>query len=101
MSSRRTDKLRPASVVSHLGVMVAVAAVLGVLVAGLAIPFAGMAGLGARNVAQSMDEIPADLEAEPLPQRTRLLAANGRVLATLYDENRVNVPLSDVAMIMR
>jgi membrane peptidoglycan carboxypeptidase len=101
MSARRTDKLRPAGIVSHLGVMVAVAAVLGVLVAGLAIPFAGVAGLATRTVAQSMDEIPADLEAEPLPQRTRLLAANGRLLATLYDENRVNVPLSEVSMTMR
>ena len=35
MSARRTDRLKPASVLSHLGVMVAVAAVMGVLVAGL------------------------------------------------------------------
>jgi membrane peptidoglycan carboxypeptidase len=101
MSARRTDKLKPASIISHLGVMVAVAAVMGVLVAGLAIPFAGVAGVGARDVARSMDKIPADLEAEPLPQRTRLVARNGATLATLYDENRVNVPLSKVAPIMR
>ncbi|HET6652187.1 MAG TPA: transglycosylase domain-containing protein [Nocardioides sp.] len=101
MPSRRTDKLKPASVISHLGVMVAVAGVMGVLVAGLAIPFAGVAGLGARDVARSMDKIPADLAAEPLPQRSRLLAADGSVLATLFDENRVNVPLASVAPIMR
>jgi membrane peptidoglycan carboxypeptidase len=101
MSARRTDKLKPASIISHLGVMVAVAAVMGVLVAGLAIPFAGVAGVGARDVARSMDKIPADLEAEPLPQRTRLVARNGATLATLYDENRVNVPLAKVAPIMR
>src|SRR5690349_864128 len=94
MSARRTDKLKPASIISHLGVMV-------VLVAGLAIPFAGVAGVGARDVARSMDKIPADLEAEPLPQRTRLVARNGATLATLYDENRVNVPLAKVAPIMR
>jgi membrane peptidoglycan carboxypeptidase len=101
MPSRRTDKLKPASVLSHLGVMVAVAGVMGVLVAGLAIPFAGVAGLGARDVARSMDKLPADLAAEPLPQRTRLLASDGSVLATLYDQNRVNVPLAKVAPIMR
>jgi membrane peptidoglycan carboxypeptidase len=101
MPSRRTDKLKPASVISHLGVMVAVAGVMGVLVAGLAIPFAGVAGLGARDVARSMDKIPADLAAEPLPQRSRLLASDGSVLATLFDENRVNVPLASVAPIMR
>jgi membrane peptidoglycan carboxypeptidase len=101
MSSRRTDRLRPASVVSHLGVMVAVAAVMGVLVAGLAIPFAAVTGLSTRTVAEGMDKIPADLTAEPLAQRTRLLGRDGAVLATLYDQNRVNVPLAKVAPIMR
>ncbi|MGZ5418324.1 MAG: transglycosylase domain-containing protein [Nocardioides sp.] len=101
MSARRTDKLQPASILSHLGVMVAVAAVMGLLVAGLAIPFAGVAGIGARNVARSMDTIPTDLEAEPLPQRTRLVSKDGSTLATLYDQNRVNVPLAKVAPIMR
>ncbi len=101
MSSRRTDRLRPASVASHLGVMVAVAAVLGVLVAGLAIPFAAIAGLGTRNVADSMDKIPSDLVASPLSQRTRILNKDGSTLATLYDENRVNVPLAKVSPIMR
>lgn len=81
--------------------MVAVAAVMGVLVAGLAIPFAAVTGLSTRTVADSMDKIPADLTAEPLAQRTRLLGRDGAVLATLYDQNRVNVPLAKVAPIMR
>src|SRR3954452_2334556 len=101
MSARRTDRLKPASVVSHLGVMVAVAAVTGLLVAGLALPFAGVAGLSARTVAQGMDKLPAELVAEPLAQRTRILTDDGRLLATVYDQNRVNVPLSQVAPIMR
>jgi membrane peptidoglycan carboxypeptidase len=101
MSSRRTDRLRPASILSHLGVMVAVAAVMGVLVAGLAIPFAAVTGLSTRTVADGMDKIPSDLTAEPLAQRTRLLGRDGAVLATLYDQNRVNVPLAKVAPIMR
>jgi membrane peptidoglycan carboxypeptidase len=101
MSPRRSDALKPAGILSHLGVMVAVAAVMGVLVAGIAIPFAGVAGLSARTVAVQMEKLPANLQAEPLPQRTRLLARDGTVLATLYDQNRVNVALADVAPIMR
>jgi membrane peptidoglycan carboxypeptidase len=101
MPSRRTDRLRPVSILSHLGVMVAVAGVMGVLVAGLAIPFAAVTGLSTRTVADSMDKIPADLTAEPLAQRTRILGRDGAVLATLYDQNRVNVPLAQVAPIMR
>ena len=101
MSARRDDRLGFASILSHLGVMVAVSAVMGVLAAGLAIPFAGVAGLGARSVSEGMDSLPADLTAEPLAERTRLLARDGSVLATFYDQNRVNVPLERVAPIMK
>ncbi len=101
MASRRTDHLDFPSVLSHLGVIVAVSAVLGVLVAGLAIPFAGVLGVSSRSVARGMDNLPADLEAEPLPQRTQFLARDGSVLATFYDENRVNVRLDQVAPIMK
>jgi membrane peptidoglycan carboxypeptidase len=101
MSSRRPDRIRFADAVAHLGVMVAVAALVGLLVAGLAIPFAAVAGFGARSVADSMDKLPSDLTAEPLAQRTRVLANDGTLLATWYDQNRVNVPLNKVSLTMR
>ncbi len=100
-AARRTDRLKPAGVLSHLGVMVAVAAVMGVLVAGLAIPFAAVTGLSTRTVADRLDKIPTELTAEPLAQRTRILGNDGAPLATLYDQNRVNIPLSKVAPVMR
>ena len=81
--------------------MLVVAAMTGLLVAGLAIPYAAIAGLGARNLSQSLQKIPATLIAKPLAQRTRVLADDGSVLATFYDQNRVNVPLGHVAKIMR
>jgi membrane peptidoglycan carboxypeptidase len=101
MSSRRPGAPRAADVFSHLGVMIGVSALIGVLVAGLAIPFAALAGFGARTVADSMDKIPDELTAEPLAQRTRVLAADGSLLATFYDENRINVPLNEVSLVMR
>ena len=100
MSQPRSDRLSAARVASHLGVMVAVAAVMGVVVAGLAIPFAGVLGIGARQVADTMDNLPASLETDPLPQKTKILDANGDTIATLYDENRVNVSLSQVSRTM-
>lgn len=85
---------------SHLLVMVAVAAVMGVIAAGLAIPFAGVLGVGARQVAQAMDDLPAELQTDPLPQKTKLLDVDGNTIATIYDENRVNVALSQVSRTM-
>jgi membrane peptidoglycan carboxypeptidase len=100
MSVPRDERLTAGRVVSHLMVMVSVAALMGVVVAGLAIPFAGVLGVGARNVAKAMDNLPAELETDPLPQRTRLLDAKGATIATFYDENRVNVSLDQISRTM-
>lgn len=100
MSEPRSDRLSAGRVASHLGVMLVVAAVMGVVVAGLAIPFAGVLGVGARQVSEAMDNLPAELETDPLPQKTTLLDADGNTIATLYDENRVNVSLNQISRTM-
>jgi membrane peptidoglycan carboxypeptidase len=96
----RHERLPIPRVVSHLLVIVAVSAVLGVVVAGLAIPFAGLTGMTARNVAKGMDELPEELQTGDLSQRTTILDADGNRLASLYDENRVNVPLKGISRTM-
>ncbi len=98
---RRDQELSAASVLSHLGVMLAVSALAGLLVAGLALPFVAVAGVGADQVTKSLEDLPADLEAAPLAQRTNLLDAQGKPLATWYDQNRVNVRLDEISPIMR
>ena len=101
MSEVNEGRSAPRRVLTHLASMVAVSAILGVVVAGLAIPFAGVLGIGTRNVANSMNDLPESLETKALSQRTRILAADGTTIATLYDENRVNVQLKQVSRVMR
>ncbi len=101
VSMPRHERLPAYRILTHLVVMVAVAAVLGVVVAGLAIPFAGVAGLGARNVARSMDSLPEELDtSQDLSQRTTIVDANGQRIASIYDENRVTVPLKGMSRTM-
>ncbi|WP_156392167.1 MULTISPECIES: transglycosylase domain-containing protein [unclassified Nocardioides] len=100
MSRLRFDGLPPGKIASHLGVMLLVSAVLGVVVSGLAIPFAGVLGFTARNVAESVDDLPQQLETEQLPQRTEIKDKGGRTIATLYDQNRVDVPLRQISRTM-
>jgi len=88
-------------VLKHLFVMCTVAAVLGVVVAGLAIPFAGIAGLGARNTAKTMDKLPSDFEVGQLAQTTKIVDAKGNLITTLYDQNRVYRPLDQISAKMR
>ncbi|MCW2855896.1 MAG: glycosyl transferase, family 51 [Marmoricola sp.] len=94
-------RLTFSDVTSHLAVIVALSALMGLLVAGLAIPFAGALGVGAKSLSRSVKDLPEELRANPLAQRTRVLDSSGKLITTFYDQNRVNVPLSAVAPIMR
>src|SRR5258708_9359428 len=80
----------------HRGVLVLAISVLsGLLIAGLAFPIVGGFGMLARAGADSFGKLPAELREEPLPQRSRILAADGSTLAEIYfNENRILVPIS-------
>ncbi|TQJ06015.1 transglycosylase domain-containing protein [Kribbella jejuensis] len=80
---------------------IGVSALSGALAAGLAVPFAGFVGQGTAQVAATVESLPKEFESDPLAVRSRILAADGTLLATLYEQNRVPVPLSSVAPIMR
>ena len=84
-------------VLKHLAVMCAVAAVLGVVVAGLAIPFAGLLGMSAKDAAKTMDKLPADFEVGNLAQTTKIVDSKGDIITTLYDQNRVYRPLGQIS----
>ena len=92
-----SQQVPPSRVLSHLGVMAVLAVVLGVVVAGIAIPFAGVVGLGAREVAKTVDDLPAAFDTGTLPQTTRILDADGNLITTLYDQNRVYRPLDQIS----
>jgi membrane peptidoglycan carboxypeptidase len=97
MSVPPGERLPASRVASHLAVMAIVAAVMGVVVAGLAIPFAGVLGIGAKSLSHTVDDLPAKLEAEPLAQQTTIVDGAGNTIASLYDQNRINVPLSQIS----
>ncbi|RYB93838.1 PASTA domain-containing protein [Nocardioides oleivorans] len=90
-------RLGTGRVASHVAVMAAVAVVMGVLTACLAIPFAGLAGVAAKDVSEGMVNLPESLEAKDLSQKTRIYDVNGNLIASLYDQNRINVPLGSIS----
>ncbi len=77
-------------------------ALVGSGVALLAAPAVGGAGVGARQAVAWWEGLPSDLPLdEQLPQRSIMLAADGRtVVATFYGENRVPVRLVQVPSVM-
>lgn len=85
----------------RIGAIFAVSVVGGLVLGLMALPFVGGAGVAARNVVQSFENLPDSIQTPPLPERTRILASDGTELAVLYYQNRVEVPLLSVAPLMR
>lgn len=85
------------SVVLFLGVSV----LSGALAAGLAIPFAGLAGFGTERASESFEQLPQEMAVLPLPVRSRIVDSKGNVIANLFEQNRVYVPLRNVSPIVK
>ncbi|HEX8508412.1 MAG TPA: transglycosylase domain-containing protein [Propionibacteriaceae bacterium] len=95
------DYARLRTVTFSLAVFALVSVLCGVLIAGLFIPVAAMAGLGSRVAVAQLNKLPAELATDAPPTRSKVLMANGKTLAYFYDENRIPVTLDKVAPVMR
>ncbi|MDR1236689.1 MAG: transglycosylase domain-containing protein, partial [Propionibacteriaceae bacterium] len=73
----------------------------GLLVAGLAVPVAGLVNVGGTAVADGMNALPTELETPPQFEQSKLLMANGKTLATFYEENRIYKELKDISPVMQ
>ncbi len=89
------------TVMALMAGFVATSMLAGLLVAGLFIPAVGASGTVARGGVEFFDSLPEDLEVGTLSQQSRILWADGTPMAAFYYENRVLVPLSQVAPVMR
>ena len=103
MSMQQTPGHRP----GPLGILVRIAGVIaaatagGVLVAFMLLPFVGGVGVLTRDVVKDFESLPDALSTPPLPQRSLILASDGSILATLYYQNRVEIPIDSISPYMR
>ncbi|WP_230314114.1 transglycosylase domain-containing protein [Nakamurella alba] len=79
-----------------LGRLAVAIVVAGVLVAGLLLPYAVGAGLASNKITDAIENTPVTDMDQPAPERTTVTAADGTTIATVYNQNRVNVPLSEI-----
>jgi membrane peptidoglycan carboxypeptidase len=89
------------AVATALGAIVGISVLAGVLVGLMLIPFAGSLGVLTRDVVRDFESLPDELITPPLPERSVILASDGSVLATIYYQNRIEVPLESISPIMR
>jgi len=84
----------PWRTVGRLGLALVAAAI---LTAGLLLPYVGGLGLAARHESSKFLDTPCNLQETQPPRKTTLVAKDGKtVIATLFTQDRVPIPLSDV-----
>lgn len=99
MASLRLDTVIAAA--RRILLVIGVSGLAGVLVAGLALPIAAALGLTARESANAFSDLPAELDAKPLAEQSRIVDTSGATLATFYDQNRIYVALDKIAPVMQ
>ncbi|MET7865701.1 transglycosylase domain-containing protein [Micromonospora taraxaci] len=74
----------------------------GLVLAAAALPAALVFGIGFSNLSTPYSELPNTLRTPPTAQRSNLYANDGTtVITSFYQEDRVDVPLHEVAPVMR
>ena len=89
------------AVVSRLGVAFGYSLVLGALLAGLALPLVGGIGLTAKAQSDNFLARPASLQFGALGSSSRVLAADGSVLALFFSANRLNATYDEIPELTR
>jgi membrane peptidoglycan carboxypeptidase len=83
-------------------VMLALSIVLaGALLAGLLLPWVGGPALVAQQSTGLLGDPPLELTGEPPPANTTMLAANGELITSFYQENRAPVASEQIAEVMK
>ncbi|NUP59463.1 MAG: penicillin-binding protein [Pseudarthrobacter sp.] len=101
MAPRKNPLFDTATTLGKILVFLGVSAVCGVLVAGLLVPAAAVSGSAASGSIQFFDTLPAELKVDPPSQTTRILAADGSEVASVYTENRTKVSLDQISPNMK
>lgn len=89
------------SVSSGLAAYLGISALAGLLVAGLALPVVGTAATVTHESVGFFESLPEEMDIGSMSQQSRLLYNDGTPMAAFYYENRVLVPLSNVAPVMQ
>jgi len=101
MASRKSPLFDTATTVGKIMSFLGVSALCGLLAAGLIFPLAASGGAAASAGTDILEDIPAELEEEPLSVPSYIYASDGTTeLATFYAENRQPVGLEDVSQSM-
>jgi membrane peptidoglycan carboxypeptidase len=94
--------VRPRSPLGKLSILLLVAVLSGAVAGAATLPASILVGRGLDSASAGYDRMPRQLPTPPTAQRSYLYAKDGKTLITsFYAENRKDVPLDEVAPVMR
>ncbi len=97
-NASREQGLSGSQLVSRFIVFSAIA---GLLAAFAALPVIGSVGLATRNSVRGFQSLPSDLTQVPLPQQNKIVDIHGTTIATLFAENRIEVPIEQISPLLQ
>jgi membrane peptidoglycan carboxypeptidase len=97
MAPKKRFGSRVAAAFGRLVGFFTVSAVCGVLAASLVVPGVAAAGVTVGNSITFFNSLPGELEVDAPSQATKMLTADGQLIATFYAENRVRVTLDQMS----
>ncbi|MGA0856853.1 MAG: transglycosylase domain-containing protein [Candidatus Nanopelagicales bacterium] len=75
--------------------------VAGIMTTGAILPVLAAVGIVTNGSLANYQTIPSQLSKPPLPQRTRILAADGTLIATMFYQDRIEVDIDEIAKPMQ
>lgn len=98
MASRTHGRvLRLPQIIALLVTFFLASAMGGVLLAGLAVPFAAAAGTATNSATGLFDDMPADLNPSRPSEVSTIYYEDGSVMTHFWYQNRINVPLAEIS----
>lgn len=101
MAAKKHPIFDTATTLGKLVLFLGVSAICGVLVAGLMVPAAALASTTTTSSITLFDELPDEMNVGTPAQSSKILASDGSLLATFYDQNRTEVPLDQISPFMK
>jgi len=101
MAAKKHPIFDTATTLGKLVLFLGVSAVCGVLVAGLMVPAVALTGNTATSSISFFDDLPDEMSVGTPAQSSKVLASDGSLLATFYNQNRTEVPLDAISPFMR
>lgn len=98
---RQLIRKLPANPLVILVPVLAVSLISGLLLAAATLPALALVTRTVEQASLAVDTLPMNLQQPPLPESSRILAADGTLIADLYEQNRVEVSIDEVSEWMK